>query len=92
MVANRFSTLDGCTVAVELVHNGNRKVLRGVAAYGKDPLLGEVLTVNVREAWGDFDIVLRESTWDGEFTIGTANGCDYQICVSTDCLCTKAGT
>ena len=89
MVANRFSTLDGCTVAVELVHNGSRKVLRGVAAYEKDPLLGQVLTVNVAEEWGEFDIVLRECDWDGEITLGTANGCDYQICVSTDCVCAR---
>ena len=65
MVANRFSTLDGSTVAVELIQEGKRKLLRGVAAYCQDPLLGRVLKVNVREEWGDFDFVLGESEWDG---------------------------
>jgi len=89
MASNRFATLDGSTVAVELIHEGKRRLLRGMAAYCKDPLLGRILKVNVQEEWGDFDFVLRENEWDGEITLGTASGCDYQICVSTNCVCTR---
>jgi hypothetical protein len=89
MVANRFLTLDGSTVAVELIQEGKRKLLRGVAAYCQDPLLGRVLKVNVREEWGDFDFVLGESEWDGQISLGSAHGCDYQICISTDCMCAR---
>jgi hypothetical protein len=86
MVATQLSGLDGCTVAVELQQGGKRKVLRGTAAYLKDPLLGRVLKVNIQESWGDFDVVFRESEWNGEISLGTANGCDYQICVYTECV------
>jgi hypothetical protein len=89
MVANRLATLDGATIAVELLHDGQRKVLRGVASYAKDPLLGRVLKVNVHEAWGEFDFVLRESEWDGEISLSTTSGCDYQICLSSNCVCTR---
>jgi hypothetical protein len=89
MVANRLATLDGSTVAIELLHDGQRKLLRGVASYGKDPMLGRILKVNVQEEWGEFDFVLRESEWDGEIALGAANGCDYQICISSGCVCTR---
>jgi len=89
MMANRFSTLNGSTVAVELVQDGKHKLLRGIASYSHDPQLGRVLKVSIQEEWGDFDFVLQESQWDGEISPGTAHGCDYQICVSTDCVCAR---
>jgi len=89
MPANRFATLNGSTVAVELIHDGQRKLLCGVAAYCKDPLLGRILKIKVQEEWGDFDFVLRENEWDGEITRGTASGCDYEICIATNCVCAR---
>ncbi len=89
MAVNRFSALEGSTVAIELIQDGKRKLLRGVAAYSHDPQLGRVLKVNIQEEWGDFDFVLQENLWDGEISLGTAHGCDYQICVSTDCVCAR---
>ena len=89
MVVNRFSTLNGSKVAVELVQDGKRKLLRGIAACCQDPQLGRVLKVTIQEEWGELDFVFQESQWDGEISLGTEHGCDYQICVSTDCVCAR---
>ncbi len=88
MSVNRLSSLDRHTVAVELSQNGVRKTLRGKAAYARDPELGGVLKINVRESWGDFDFILCEAEFDGEIAEGS-EGSDYQICLtSSGCVCT----
>lgn len=84
---SRFASLDRRTIAVELSQNGLKKIVRGTAAYGRDPELGGMLTINVREAWGDFDFILHEAEFDGEIAAGS-DGCDYQICLATGCVCT----
>jgi hypothetical protein len=86
MLAQRFALLDGATIAVELSQNGVRTTLRGTGAYGRDAELGSVLTIKVKEAWGDFDFVLREDEFDGTITSGAAQGCEYSICLSADCV------
>jgi len=48
-----------------------------------------VLTIKVEEAWGDFDFVLREDEFDGAITSGAALGCEYSICLSSDCVCSN---
>jgi hypothetical protein len=89
MLAQSFALLDRATIAVELSQNGVRTTLRGIGAYGRDPELGSVLTIKVEEAWGDFDFVLREDEFDGAITSGAALGCEYSICLSSDCVCSN---
>jgi len=78
MSVSRLAPLDQRMIAVELSQNGQKKTLRGTAKYGRDPDLGSVLKINVRESWGDFDFVLREEEFDGEIAVGDAD-CDYRI-------------
>jgi hypothetical protein len=88
MLAHRFAQLDQATIAVELSQNGLKKSLRGIGTYGRDPELGSVLRINVRESWGDFDFVLKEDDFAGEITRGGPSGCEFQICLTAECLCT----
>jgi hypothetical protein len=86
MSASRLAQLDDRTIAVELSQNGQKKTLRGKGRYGRDPELGGVLTINVRESWGDFDFILRDDEFDGEIVSGPA-GCDFQIFLTAGCVC-----
>ncbi len=88
MPANRLAQLDRHTVAVELSQNGQRKTLRGKAAYGRDPQMGGVLTINIQESWGDFDFVLNEAEFDGDIALA-ADGREYQIRLAAECVCTS---
>ncbi len=88
MSVSRLAALDRHTISVELSQNGSKKTLHGTAVYGRDPALGGVLTINVREEWGDFDFILREDEFDGEIAVGTG-GSDFQICLSSGCVCTS---
>jgi len=86
MSGSRLAPLNKRKISVEVSQNGLKKTLRGTASYGRDPELGGVLTINVREAWGDFDFILRDDEFDGEITAGGGD-CDYQICLAAGCLC-----
>lgn len=86
LVVDRFARLDRATIALELCQGGRKTLLRGIGAYGRDPDLGSVLKVNIPEIGGDFDFVLREDLFDGEITSGGASGCEFQICLSTNCI------
>ena len=82
MSVNRLASLDRSTIAVEISQNGQKKTLRGTGVYGRDPDLGGVLRISVKEAWGDFDFILREDEFDGDISVGGSSGCDYRICLS----------
>ena len=88
MPVSRLAQLDARTIAVELSQNGLKKTLRGKASYGRDPELGGVLKINIRETWGDFDFVLRDDEFDGEIVAGRG-GCDFLISLATACVCTN---
>jgi hypothetical protein len=87
MLAQRFAPLHQATIAVEVSQNGRKQTLRGTAIYDRDPDLGSVLKIKVRENWGDFEIILREDEFEGEIMGGGTSGCKYQICLSSDCVC-----
>jgi hypothetical protein len=82
MSVNRLAALDRSTIAVEISQKGQKKTLRGIGAFDRDPELGGVLRITVQEAWGDFDFILREDEFDGEIGVGGPNGCDYRISLS----------
>ena len=89
MVATRLATLDGSKVAVEMVREGQRQVLRGRASYADDPQLGRVLIINIPLADAGFEFLLREDEWDGEIVSGHDHGCDYQVCLTSGCVSTR---
>jgi hypothetical protein len=86
MAVSRLAPLNHRKISVEVSQNGLKKTLCGTASYGCDPALGGVLTINVRESWGDFDFILRDDEFDGEITAGSGD-CDYQIRLAAASLC-----
>lgn len=89
MPLQRLSQLHRRTIAVDFAHGDLKRTLRGSALYSQDPDLGSVLTINVNDDLGDFDVVLREEEFDGEILPGTNSGCDFRISLSVGTACSS---
>jgi hypothetical protein len=66
------------TVAVQLTILGQEQILQGRGIYGHDPDMGSVLRIELEGEPGS-EIVLVESTWQGEVVTGESVGRDFLI-------------
>jgi hypothetical protein len=71
--------LDQKRIAVGLDVSGRHVLLKGVGTLYEDPALGVCLKIGVHDALGDFDVILRESEWNGEVLSEPVPDCDYLI-------------
>jgi hypothetical protein len=71
--------LDGRKVAVELIVQDQKRVLKGVAHFDSDGDLGSVLRVVISDPSGDFEILVRENQWKGKIEPGDKLKCDYLL-------------
>ena len=74
--------LDQRRIAVQLVINGNERLVKGVGEFGLDAKLGGVLRIECADAKGGFELLIRESDWNGQIKPGTPFGCDYFVYLS----------
>ena len=66
------------TVAIQLTILGKEQVLHGTGRYEVDPDLGNVLRIELKGE-PESEILLVESTWQGEVVTGKAVGADFVI-------------
>jgi|tagenome__1003787_1003787.scaffolds.fasta_scaffold16538426_1 hypothetical protein len=66
------------TVAIKLTILGQEQVLHGKGFYEVDPELGNVLRIELKGEPGS-EIVLVESTWQGEVLTGKSVGAEFLI-------------
>ena len=66
------------TVAVQLTILGQEQILQGRGIYEHDPDMGSVLRIELEGEPGS-EIVLVESTWQGEVVTGESVGRDFLI-------------
>ena len=66
------------TVAIQLTILGEEQVLHGKGFYEADADLGNVLRIELKGEPGS-EIVLVESTWQGEVVTGKSVGTDFLI-------------
>jgi hypothetical protein len=66
-------------IALILPIQGASTACCGLAHFGRDELLGNVLKIRVDAAHGEGnpEILLSEHEWDGEISLDTEFGCDY---------------
>ena len=73
-----FALLDGRTLAVVVVQNGNRVIFRGIAALKRDVALGNVLVVAPQDCQPtDPRLVISLDEWTGSISRDVEYGCDY---------------
>jgi hypothetical protein len=82
----RLDQLDERSVAVELRVQGRHTVLRGVARYEPSGEFGPALRMVFAEPSGAFEIILKESEWDGQVESGSQYDCDYAVQLDASCL------
>ena len=80
--ALKLHALDQRKIAVHLVIDGRERVVRGKGTYGPDAKLGSVLRIDCADANGGFEVLIRESEWNGDIQPGVAFGCDYVVRLS----------
>jgi hypothetical protein len=66
-------------IAVILPIKGQNTACCGIACFGRDDLLGNVLRIRIDAAHGEGnpEILLCEHEWDGDIAGGAEYGCDY---------------
>jgi hypothetical protein len=66
-------------------HARPRRVVRGVARYEQDPVLGAVLRIcsasKPASPPDDFEIILQEETWEGDIVPDQQFDCDFCIAI-----------
>lgn len=87
MPAYDLQHLDNRTVAVEVAFPNRRCVLKGVGKFDSREVLGPALRVGIKDPTGDFEIVLRESQWNGRISTGEQFSCDFAVQLDASCLC-----
>lgn len=87
MSQQRLKALDRSTVSLEMELPSGNKLFTGVASYRNDVDMGPILGIAIADEEGDFEILLRESDWNGTIKEGGPVGCQYHICLTKDCAC-----
>lgn len=82
----RLEQLDERSVAVALRAQGRQTILRGVARFESSGEFGPALRMVFAEPTGAFEIILKESEWDGQVESGSQYDCDYAVQLDASCL------
>jgi hypothetical protein len=79
--------LDQRTIAVELITQEEKRMLKGVGQFDVGAEMGPCLRIIVSDPAGDFEILLKESQWSGQITLGEQFGCDFALRLDAASLC-----
>ena len=81
----RLDQLHGRTIAIELAALTRRIVVRGVGNFERSGDFGPALRVEIPEAEGAFELILKEDEWAGRIETGERFSCDYALTLEADC-------
>jgi hypothetical protein len=80
MSGTPLQKLDRSIIEIELEIGGALRSVTGEGRYVEnDRDLGRVLRILVRDPAGDFELLLREGTWDGRLEPSQRSGCEWRI-------------
>jgi hypothetical protein len=80
--------LDKRTIAVELTLPDRKQVFKGIGRFDSRAKWGPALCVGIDDPTGPFEIVLKESEWNGQIGSGERFDCDFAVQLDASCLCT----
>lgn len=70
----------GHRIAIMLRHGEQCRVVTGVASFGTERMLGNVLRIQLDDSSaGTATIILDEADWDGDIVPEQSHGCDYSL-------------
>jgi hypothetical protein len=76
----QLQQLDGAQIEVELEIQGELRCVCGKGVYDpRDPDLGRVLRIVVRDPSGNFEFLVADAKWTGQVQSSDIPGCDYRI-------------
>ena len=81
--STQFAAVDQHTIAAQFSIAGQQRLVRGRGRYEANSDLGSVLRIHVDDPAGDFELLLLESQWAGQFEDGAALGCDFLVDLAT---------
>ena len=87
MQDNDLRQLDQRTIALEVSFGTRKCVLKGVGRYESRGEFGPSLRVGIQDPSGNFEIILKESQWNGRVTTGENLDCDFKVQLDASCLC-----
>jgi hypothetical protein len=71
--------MDQRTVALHLPIGPKTQLLKGRGRFVRDPKLGDLLRIACHDDAGSFDLLIKQSEWNGAVRSGESFGCDYFI-------------
>jgi hypothetical protein len=89
MTVIQLRQLDKRLIAVELTVRDQKRVLKGTGNYHASGDLGPSLHVEINDAAGGFEFVLKESEWKGQIESGERFNCDFAVQLDASCLCPR---
>jgi len=81
--------LDQRTIALEVSFGTRKCVLKGTGQFESQGEFGPSLRVGIQDPSGNFEIILRESQWNGRIDTGERFDCDFAIQLDATCLCNQ---
>jgi hypothetical protein len=79
--------LDQRTIALEVSIANRKCILKGTGRYEPRGEFGASLRVGVKDPTGNFEVVLKESQWNGRIHTGEEFDCDFAVQLDASCLC-----
>ena len=79
--------LDQRTIALEVSIASRKCILKGTGQYEPRGEFGPTLRVGIQDPSGNFEIILKESQWNGRITTGEQFDCDFAVQLDANCLC-----
>ena len=78
-----LSAYDGKRLAVVVVNDQQRAVIRGIGAFENDEKLGNILRIksDSDRSEGNAELIIQESKWNGEIVADTQHDCDFCLVV-----------
>ena len=88
MSVTSLQQLHGSMIEVVLEVGGALRSVRGEGKFERgDPDLGRVLRVLVADQAGDFELLIPESSWEGNCDSSSLPGCKFKISLSPSPSC-----
>jgi hypothetical protein len=86
-MSSAFPLMNNRTVSIHVSINGTQRVLRGQAKLKDDEDLGRVLSVEVPDDAGSFELLIEEAKWSGQIVRDLTGATDFRICLDAHSAC-----
>jgi len=75
------------TIALEMSIANRKCVVKGIGQFDAQGELGPALRVGISDPSGNFEILLKESQWNGRIQTGEHFSCDFAVQLDATCVC-----